>query len=103
MGGKAKPTKHTSKELQAKADLHKPRGGGKAGQAERAPLVAYICTICRQNIASTHALKVHYEAKHPKEALDESAYEAQMEKAKAAHLAKPVKPTFTAKNGPSTL
>lgn len=103
MGGKAKPTKHTSRELQAKADLHKPRGGGKAGQAERAPMIAYTCIICRQSIAHSNALKVHYEAKHPKETLNESAYADQLEKAKSMQAAKPVKPTFTAKNGPSTL
>lgn len=102
--GKAKPAHHTARELQAKADLHKPRGGGKAGQAERAIKIAYTCTICKLSIASMGHMKTHYEAKHPKATLDEAVYNAQAEAQKAkVQEARAKGYSNTGKNGPSTL
>ncbi|KAL4574656.1 hypothetical protein LXL04_021492 [Taraxacum kok-saghyz] len=54
MTGKAKPKKHTAKEIAAKVDAAMTnRGGGKAGVADRTG-------------------QVHHEAKHPKIPYDES-------------------------------
>jgi hypothetical protein len=48
MGGKAKFTKHTQKELQAKLDAQKSKGGGKAGSASRtACKLNFTCEICK--------------------------------------------------------
>mmetsp|Transcript_1321 Transcript_1321/g.3451 ORF Transcript_1321/g.3451 Transcript_1321/m.3451 type:complete len:104 (+) Transcript_1321:74-385(+) len=102
--GKAKPAHHTAKELQAKADLHKPRGGGKAGQAERAIKIAYTCNICKVSIASMAQMKTHYEAKHPKDTLDESSYASQAEaQKKKVEEARAKGYENTGKKGPSTL
>jgi hypothetical protein len=105
MGGKAKPTHHTAKEIKAKGDLHKPRGGGQAGQQERKPMIAMTCVICKQSIASQNALRQHYESKHPKNTIDEPEYARQLEAAKsqAGSVAGPKKYAFTGKQGPSTL
>ena len=48
MGGKAKPTKHTKKELAMKDfEAHVNRGGGAKGIEERLPVKAtYICKEC---------------------------------------------------------
>merc|ERR1711968_275323 len=74
MGGKAKPTKHTAKELAAKADLALTnRGGGKAGKADRTQGHSKAkCYICMMEMPSVATLKCHFESKHPKETFDES-------------------------------
>jgi len=104
MGGKAKPAHHTARELQAKADLHKPRGGGQAGKAERLPVVAFTCMVCKVGIPREDALLVHYTNKHPKETLNMTAYETQKREA-AERIAAKAKEgfKFTGTNGPSTL
>jgi len=76
MGGKAKPTKHTSAELKAKDALHKPRGGGAAGQAERKVDIKFTCVVCKAQMPSITNLRTHYENKHPKEAFPEETYAA---------------------------
>ena len=50
MGGKAKFQKHSAKELNAKANAHKNKGGGKAGMDKRSNAklkLSYVCDICR--------------------------------------------------------
>jgi hypothetical protein len=105
MAGKAKPKKHTAAEVKAKGDLHKPRGGGQAGQTERTPQVAITCLVCKLGIGSIAALKMHYESKHPKETLDEELYTKMKDTARAEMVKKsdPSKYKFTGKSGPSTL
>ena len=55
MGGKAKPKKHTAAELQAKADAHKPRGGGAAGMAERQVTIKFQCEICKAQMCAARS------------------------------------------------
>lgn len=77
MGGKAKPTKHTAKEIAGKIHAAKMRqggcGGGASGKQQRiAPKEGkkdvYIqCEKCLTMQPSLKSMQIHYEAKHPKE------------------------------------
>lgn len=77
MGGKAKPTKHTAKEIAGKIHLAKMRaggcGGGQSGKEKRvAPKEGkkdvYIqCEKCLTMQPSLKSMQIHYENKHPKE------------------------------------
>mmetsp|Transcript_27962 Transcript_27962/g.79041 ORF Transcript_27962/g.79041 Transcript_27962/m.79041 type:complete len:107 (-) Transcript_27962:157-477(-) len=71
MGGKAKPTKHTAKELNEKAanaltnkgggaDGKKDRQGGSAGHAKLS------CPVCAMACPSATTAKIHWDAKHDK-------------------------------------
>mmetsp|Transcript_129275 Transcript_129275/g.414417 ORF Transcript_129275/g.414417 Transcript_129275/m.414417 type:complete len:106 (-) Transcript_129275:85-402(-) len=72
MGGKAKPTKHTSAELAKKAaDALTNKGGGLAGAKDRAGGLAghskYKCPVCLQAAPDPKSMQMHFESKHPKE------------------------------------
>lgn len=73
MGGKAKPTKHTAKELAAKAkDALCNRGGGSAGAADRAGGAAghakYQCPFCGQASPDCgKSAQAHWDSKHGKQ------------------------------------
>uniref|UniRef100_A0A7S4FD54 C2H2-type domain-containing protein n=1 Tax=Chrysotila carterae TaxID=13221 RepID=A0A7S4FD54_CHRCT len=86
MGGKAKPKKHTAAELQAKADAHKPRGGGAAGMEERKITIKFTCEICKAQMPSITNLRTHYEAKHPKETFPEDQYASKEVKKEAVKV-----------------
>ncbi|KAL2941487.1 Protein METHYLENE BLUE SENSITIVITY 1 [Bienertia sinuspersici] len=78
MTGKAKPKKHTAKELQAKIDAALTnRGGGKAGVADRTGAVKgghakMECHLCKVTAPDVKSIQIHHEAKHPKIPFDES-------------------------------
>lgn len=77
MGGKAKPTKHTAKELAKKAaDALTNKGGGSSGKADRAGGAAghakFQCYVCMQNAPDLKSLTQHFENKHAKMTFDES-------------------------------
>eukprot|EP00798_Chlamydomonas_sp_ICE-L_P021341 gene21341-28276_t len=70
MGGKAKPTKHTAKEVAAKiAAATQNKAGGKAGQADRLGGIAghakYECHICKSLAPGLKTMQIHHESKHP--------------------------------------
>eukprot|EP00928_Gymnodinium_smaydae_P004515 TRINITY_DN1152_c0_g1_i3.p1 TRINITY_DN1152_c0_g1~~TRINITY_DN1152_c0_g1_i3.p1 ORF type:complete len:106 (-),score=27.80 TRINITY_DN1152_c0_g1_i3:160-477(-) len=72
MGGKAKPTKHTSAELaQKEKNALCNRGGGSAGKSDRAGGSVghskYKCSICMQAAPDPKSMQMHFESKHPKE------------------------------------
>ncbi|CAE8628794.1 unnamed protein product [Polarella glacialis] len=72
MGGKAKPTKHTSKELaQKEKDANQNKGGGTAGMKDRqggnVGHSKYKCNICMQAAPDPKSMQMHFESKHPKE------------------------------------
>ena len=77
MGGKAKPTKHTSKEIAGKHHAAKMKaggcGGGENGKIKRiAPKqgkrdVFIKCERCLTMQPSLKSMQIHYENKHPKE------------------------------------
>ncbi|KAL4422255.1 hypothetical protein ABPG75_008452 [Micractinium tetrahymenae] len=69
--GKAKPAKHTSAELAAKAKAATQNaGGGKAGLADRkggaVGHAKYKCHICGQAAPDLKTMQIHHDAKHPK-------------------------------------
>lgn len=71
MGGKAKPTKHTSKELAGKAKLATQNAsGGNAGKADRAGGKAghakLQCQICGQQAPDPKSAEAHWDSKHSK-------------------------------------
>ena len=71
MGGKAKPTKHTARELAQKAkDALTNKGGGKDGKADRAGgAVGHSkmeCYVCKMAAPSLKSLEQHYDSKHSK-------------------------------------
>jgi hypothetical protein len=71
MGGKAKPTKHTAKELAKRAAASSANvGGGNAGAKDRAGGAAghakFECPSCGMRAPSVTTAKIHWEAKHPK-------------------------------------
>lgn len=90
MSGKAKPQKHTAKEIAMKdheAKMKKGgRGGGQEGMEKRkAPKdgkksVFMDCKICFVAQPSIKSMAIHYESKHPKEDWEaaKAIYEAQM-------------------------
>mmetsp|Transcript_27849 Transcript_27849/g.70387 ORF Transcript_27849/g.70387 Transcript_27849/m.70387 type:complete len:110 (+) Transcript_27849:262-591(+) len=71
MGGKAKPTKHTTKELQQKAkDALINKGAGAAGIKDRqggsAGHAKYACVMCGMAAPSEKSASEHWESKHKK-------------------------------------
>lgn len=79
MTGKAKPKKHTAKEIAAKVDAATTnRGGGKAGQVDRLGLdkgghAKLACPICKATAPDPKSMRIHHEAKHPKLPFDENS------------------------------
>ena len=75
MGGKAKPTKHTAKEIANKvAEATTNKGGGKAGLADRkggaAGHAKYKCPICAQQAPDLKSMEAHHDSKHSKVPFD---------------------------------
>jgi len=72
MTGKAKPKKHTAKELAAKLDAATTnRGGGKAGVADRTGQekgghAKYECPHCKTTAPDLKSMQIHHDARHPK-------------------------------------
>eukprot|EP00798_Chlamydomonas_sp_ICE-L_P028378 gene28378-31512_t len=69
MGGKAKPTKHTAKEINAKiAAATVNKGGGKEGRADRnggaAGHAKFECPLCKVQAPSIKTMQAHHESKH---------------------------------------
>ncbi len=91
MSGKAKPQKHTAKEIAMKDHEAKMRQGGRGGGAEgkekrKAPKegkknVFITCSICFTQQPSLKSMEIHYENKHPKENWEDAkvVYEKQIE------------------------
>lgn len=89
MGGKAKPTKHTAKEIAGKHHAAKMKaggcGGGLDGRMKRiAPKegkrdIFIKCEKCFVMQPSLKSMMIHYENKHPKEDWNavEKIYQAQ--------------------------
>ena len=80
MGGKAKPKKHTAKEMAKKAkNANMNKGGGKAGAADRkggkAGHAKLKCPVCMQQAPSMKSMKMHWESKHHKLPWDETKFE----------------------------
>lgn len=79
MAGKAKPTKHTTKEINAKHHAAKMKNGGMGGGADgkekrKAPKEGKSdvhnklkCVKCLALQPSIKSMSIHYESKHPKE------------------------------------
>jgi len=70
--GKAKPAKHTAKELEAKAKASTVnQGGGRAGLVDRkggqAGHAKFKCYMCGLQAPSLKNMEAHFEAKHAKE------------------------------------
>lgn len=78
MTGKAKPKKHTAKEIAAKVDAATTnRGGGKAGQSDRTGLdkgghAKFECPHCKITAPDVKSMQIHHDSKHPKIPFDES-------------------------------
>lgn len=78
MTGKAKPKKHTAKEIASKVDAATTnRGGGKAGLADRSGVekgghAKLECPHCKVTAPDIKSMQIHHDAKHPKVAFDES-------------------------------
>ncbi|XP_030461846.1 protein METHYLENE BLUE SENSITIVITY 1 [Syzygium oleosum] len=78
MTGKAKPKKHTAKEIAAKVDAATTnRGGGKAGLADRSGVekgghAKYECPNCKTTAPDLKSMQIHHDARHPKIPFDES-------------------------------
>ncbi|KAM6551738.1 hypothetical protein CsatB_001546 [Cannabis sativa] len=72
MTGKAKPKKHTTKEIAAKIDAATTnRGGGKAGLADRSGIekgghAKFECPLCKTTVPDLKSMQIHHEARHPK-------------------------------------
>ncbi|KAI4374027.1 hypothetical protein MLD38_012074 [Melastoma candidum] len=78
MTGKAKPKKHTAKEIAAKVDAATTnRGGGKAGLADRSGQekgghAKFECPHCKTTAPDVKSMQIHHEARHPKIPFEES-------------------------------
>ena len=82
MPGKAKPTKHTAKEINKKHHDAKMKAGGTGGGAEgmakrKAPKegkkdIFMKCEKCMVMQPSIKSMAIHYESKHPKEDWEEA-------------------------------
>ena len=91
MSGKAKPQKHTAKEIAMKDHEAKMRKGGRGGGEEgkekrKAPKegkknVFIACKICFTEQPSLKSMQIHYESKHPKEDWEaiKNDYQAQID------------------------
>lgn len=94
MTGKAKPKKHTAKEIQAKVDAATTnRGGGKAGLLDRTGLekgghAKYECPHCKVTAPDLKTMQIHHDSKHPKIPFDES----KLNNLHATHVAESSKP-----------
>ncbi|KAI8569062.1 hypothetical protein RHMOL_Rhmol02G0249000 [Rhododendron molle] len=72
MTGKAKPKKHTAKEIQAKVDAATTnRGGGKAGLLDRSGIekgghAKLECPLCKVTAPDIKTMQIHHDSKHPK-------------------------------------
>lgn len=72
MTGKAKPKKHTAKEIAMKVDLATTnRGGGKAGMADRTGKekgghAKFECPHCKTTAPDIKSMQIHHDARHPK-------------------------------------
>ncbi|KAI5064344.1 hypothetical protein GOP47_0021014 [Adiantum capillus-veneris] len=72
MTGKAKPKKHTAKEIAAKVDAATTnRGGGKAGLVDRTGAdkgghAKFECPVCKATAPDVKSMQIHHEARHPK-------------------------------------
>lgn len=72
MTGKAKPKKHTAKEIATKvAAATTNRGGGKAGfedrtGADKGGHAKFACPICKATAPDLKSMQIHHEARHPK-------------------------------------
>lgn len=84
MGGKAKPTKHTAREIAGKtfaATVN--RGGGAEGLKDRlggpAGHSKFLCPHCGQAAPDIKSMQAHHESKHSKLPWDEAAYTDQHE------------------------
>lgn len=80
MPRKAKPTKHSSAELNKRAAASlQNKGGGVAGLVDRKGGAAghsrFLCTICGVNAPSLTSMKIHHDAKHDKLPWDPNLYE----------------------------
>jgi hypothetical protein len=80
MGGKAKPTKHTTKEVLRKtAAANTNMAGGKAGLEDRkggkAGHSKFICHLCMAPAPSLASMKEHFDNKHPKLVWDPTKYD----------------------------
>jgi len=85
MGGKAKPKKHTAKEMAKKAKFaNQNKGGGKAGAADRkggkAGHAKLKCPICMQQAPDLKSMRMHWDSKHGKIEWDETKFEDQHKK-----------------------
>ncbi|MQL98028.1 hypothetical protein Taro_030718 [Colocasia esculenta] len=78
MTGKAKPKKHTAKEIATKVDAATTnRGGGKAGQADRMGQdkgghAKLECPLCKTSAPDLKSMEIHHGARHPKIPFDPS-------------------------------
>ncbi|CAN0824397.1 Protein METHYLENE BLUE SENSITIVITY 1 [Linum grandiflorum] len=78
MTGKAKPKKHTAKELAAKLDAATTnRGGGKAGivdrtGGEKGGHSKFECPHCKVTAPDIKSMQIHHDARHPKLPFDEA-------------------------------
>ncbi len=78
MTGKAKPKKHTAKEIASKVDAATTnRGGGKAGLADRSGIekgghAKMECPHCKVTAPDVKSMQIHHEARHPKIPFEES-------------------------------
>ncbi|XP_010943386.1 protein METHYLENE BLUE SENSITIVITY 1 [Elaeis guineensis] len=94
MTGKAKPKKHTAKEIAAKVDAATTnRGGGKAGMADRTGQekgghAKLECPFCKITAPDLKSMQIHHEARHPKQPFDES----KLINLHAGHVAETSKP-----------
>jgi len=75
MPRKAKPTKHSTKELNRRKKLATTdRGGGKKGRLERGGGATrgakYQCYVCFKNVPDPKTMQIHFESKHKKLELD---------------------------------
>ncbi|WVZ15858.1 hypothetical protein V8G54_013424 [Vigna mungo] len=72
MIGKAKPKKHTTKEIATKIDAATTnRGGGKAGLADRSGVekgghTIYECLLFKVTMSDMKSMQIDHEARHPK-------------------------------------
>ncbi|KAK8532354.1 hypothetical protein V6N13_131684 [Hibiscus sabdariffa] len=94
MTGKAKPKKHTAKEIAAKVDAATTnRGGGKAGLADRSGVekgghAKFECPHCKITAPDVKTMQIHHDSKHPKIPFEES----KLANLHATHVADSSKP-----------
>ena len=85
MGGKAKPTKHSAREIKRKTDeATQNKGGGKRGLEDRrggsSGHSKFLCYICKQVAPDLKSMQFHHEAKHSKIPFEQDKYENMHEK-----------------------